>query len=395
MTDLDTTPTGHDPAFVPPPPGPGAPGRKRRRWPIVLGVLVAIVGGGVWGLSRWNVNYYAITPGDATPVAPLITVPPAFNHPFSGSVLLTDVFVTQLNALTFLQERYFSSDAEVISTSDLLGPSTPPDQFFAQGYLEMTQAQQAATAAALNTLGYTVRADNAGALIYGIQPNSPAADSLKVAEVVVGVDYTLTPTACALVHALNGLHPGSTAVLKVEKSYINDSGVFVPGPVVQQKVTLGTPPKGLVETGCGRSTVPTAFLGIEPQTQYAWNFPVTVHVHTAGIGGPSAGLAMTLGIIDKLSGGHLTGGHIVAATGTIDAAGNVGDVGGVAEKTIAVERAGATVFFVPPQELAAARSKATAGLHVYAVSTLDQALRILKRLGGTVTTSHLLPQAAP
>ncbi len=74
-------------------------------------------------------------------------------------------------------------------------------------------------------------------------------------------------------------------------------------------------------------------------------------MHTQDIGGPSAGLAMTLGIIDKLSSGRLTGNRIVAATGTIDQYGNVGDVGGVAEKTIAVERAGATIFFVPSVEL--------------------------------------------
>jgi len=67
----------------------------------------------------------------------------------------------------------------------------------------------------------------------------------------------------------------------------------------------------------------------------------------------------------------------------------------VAQKTIAVERAGATVFFVPPQELAAARSTATPQLHVYAVSSLTQALRILQRLGGTMTTRHVSAQAAP
>ena len=83
---------------------------------------------------------------------------------------------------------------------------------------------------------------------------------------------------------------------------------------------------------------------------------------------------MTLGIIDKLSGGDLTGKRTVAATGTIDPQGDVGDVGGVPQKTIAVERAGATVFFVPPQEYAAAMSKDTPQLHVYSVSSLDQAL---------------------
>ncbi len=95
----------------------------------------------------------------------------------------------------------------------------------------------------------------------------------------------------------------------------------------------------------------------------------------------------------------MTGNRIVAATGTIDPYGNVGDVGGVAEKTIAVERAGATVFFVPSVELKAAESKASPQLHVYAVNNLDQVLRILKRLGGTVPstapTNPVLAQAAP
>ena len=107
-------------------------------------------------------------------------------------------------------------------------------------------------------------------------------------------------------------------------------------------------------------------------------------MHTQDIGGPSAGLAMTLGIMDKLSSGRLTGKRIVAATGTIDQNGSVGDVGGVAEKTMAVERAGATVFFVPSVEFQAAESKATPQLHVYAVNNLNQVLRILKRLGGKV-----------
>ena len=85
----------------------------------------------------------------------------------------------------------------------------------------------------------------------------------------------------------------------------------------------------------------------------------------------------------------------MAATGTIDQDGNVGDVGGVAEKTIAVERAGATVFFVPAVEFKKAESKASPQLHVYGVSNLNQVLRILKHLGGNVPTKPVPVQAAP
>ncbi len=377
------------------PPWPAVPRRRRRRiWPALLVLLALVVVAG-WIASRVSVNYFVITPGDATPVSQYIEVPAADNHPLTGKILLTDVYVTQLNALNYLQYKYLDSNSEVVSGPELLGPTPNQNQFLNQGYLQMAQAQSAATAAALTHLGYKVAATNAGTLIYGIQPGSPAAKALHVAQVITAVNAIPTPTACALVGALHGLTPGTSVSLRVEESSINNVGQFVDGPIVHKSVTLGTPPKGLVGRGCGPPTRPTAYLGIDPQTQQVWHFPVKVTVHTQNIGGPSAGLAMSLGIIDKLSSGRLTGHRIVAATGTIDQNGNVGDVGGVAEKTIAVERAGATVFFVPAVEGRTANSKASTGLHVYAVSNLNQVLRILKRLGGNVPTNPVPAQAAP
>jgi len=368
---------------------------RRRRWPIVLGIIAVLLIATVLILNRISVNYYVITPGDATPVAQYIEVPVADNHPLTGKILLTDVYLTQLNAFSWLQYTYFDSNSEVISGPELLGPSVNANQYLDQGYLQMAQAQSFATAAALSRLGYTVTSTNAGALIYGIASGSPAASTLHVAQVIKAVNDTPVTTDCSLVNALHGLKPGTKAALTVEESSINDVGQFVSGPTVTKSVTLGTPPKGLADTGCGTPTMPTAYLGIQPQTQQDWQFPVKVTVHTQNIGGPSAGLSMTLGIMDKLSSGRLTGNRIVAATGTIDQDGNVGDVGGVAEKTIAVERAGATAFFVPSVEYKAAESKATPQLHVYAVSNLDQVLRILKSLGGKVPTKPVPVQAAP
>jgi PDZ domain-containing protein len=137
------------------------------------------------------------------------------------------------------------------------------------------------------------------------------------------------------------------------------------------------------------------YLGIVVETQQDFDYPFPVAVDTSEIGGPSAGLAMTLGIVDTLSSGHLTGGRTVAATGTITPTGAVGDVGGVAQKTVAVERAGATVFFVPPEELATAKSKDVPSLHIYAVSSLDQALDVLQRLGGQVPPAPVQPGETP
>ena len=374
---------------------PAVPASRRRLWPKLLAGFAVIVIVAALVAARTSVNYYVLTPGDATPVAQFIHVPAADNHPLTGKILLTDVYVTPLNALNYLQYRFFDSDSQVISGQDLLGPTTDENQFLDQGYLQMAQAQSFATAAALSHLGYSVTSTNAGALIFGIAANSPAASTLQVAQVITAVNATPVTTDCSLITALHGLTPGQHVALKVEDSSINSVGDFVSGPIVTKSVTLGTPPKGLVDTGCGAPTTPTAYLGIEPQTQQDWQFPVKVSVRTQNIGGPSAGLAMTLGIIDKLSSGRLTGNRIVAATGTIDQDGNVGDVGGVAEKTIAVERAGATVFFVPTVELKAAESKATPQLHVYAVNNLSQVLRILTHLGGSVPTKPVPVQASP
>ena len=387
---------GPDAAGAPVTPAPPAPPARRRRiWPRLLLAAAAVVLVAAVIAARTSVNDYVITPGDATPVAQYIDVPAADDHPLTGKILLTDVFVTQLNALNYLQYRYFDSDSEVISGPELLGPTPNEGQYLTQGYLQMAQAQSFATAAALSHLGYAVAATNAGALIYGIEPGSPAAATLHVAQIITAVNGTPTTTDCSLVDALHGLTPGTSVALKVEESSINDVGQFVSGPIVAKSVTLGTPPKGLVDSGCGTTTKPTAFLGVDPQTQQDWQFPVKVTVHTQNIGGPSAGLAMTLGIIDKLSSGRLTGNRIVAATGTIDQYGDVGDVGGVAEKTIAVERAGATVFFVPSVELQAAESKATPQLHVYAVKNLNQVLRILEHLGGKVPTTPVPTKPVP
>jgi PDZ domain-containing protein len=375
-------------------PPPGAY-RRGRRWPWVIVGFVVLVLLAALIASHQTINYYVITPGDATPVSQYIDVPAADNHRLTGQILLTDVFVSQLNALNYLQYRFFDSNDEIYSTQALLGPSVSQAEYTDQGYLEMTQAQSFATAAALSHLGYTVNATNVGTLVNGIAPGSPAAKTLKVAQVITAVDGTPTPSVCGLLQTLHQYTPGTTVTLSVEQSSINQFGTFVNGPVVPKPVTLAAAPKGPAITGCGAPITQTTVIGILPETQQDWQFPVKVTVHTQNIGGPSAGLAMTLGIIDKLTSGRLIGNHIVAATGTIDQYGNVGDVGGVAEKTIAVEQAGATVFFVPKVELKTAEAKASPQLHVYAVSNLDQVLRILKRLGGTVTTNPVPPQAAP
>ncbi|WP_228977164.1 S16 family serine protease [Streptomyces sp. DH12] len=117
---------------------------------------------------------------------------------------------------------------------------------------------------------------------------------------------------------------------------------------------------------------------------------VDVRLHLADIGGPSAGLLFSLGIVDKLAGdgegGDLTGGRIIAGTGTISPDGTVGAVGGVSLKTQAAARDGATVFLVPRAECEDAEATRPAKLRLIPVTTLKDAVASLEALadGGRV-----------
>ncbi|WP_299527921.1 S16 family serine protease [uncultured Streptomyces sp.] len=110
------------------------------------------------------------------------------------------------------------------------------------------------------------------------------------------------------------------------------------------------------------------------------------------VGGPSAGLFLALGIVDKLDGdgdgGDLTGGRTVAGTGTIAADGKVGAVGGVSLKTQAARRDGATVFLVPEAECKEAESERPKGLRLVPVTTLKGAVNALKALDRGDSVPH-------
>ncbi|WP_329050831.1 hypothetical protein OG873_15635 [Streptomyces violaceus] len=111
---------------------------------------------------------------------------------------------------------------------------------------------------------------------------------------------------------------------------------------------------------------------------------VKVSLKLADVGGPSAGLLFSLGIIDKLdgdgSGGDLTGGRVIAGTGTIAADGTIGAVGGVALKTQAARRDGASVFLVPKAECGDARAELPKGLRLIPVTTLKSTVSSLVAL---------------
>jgi PDZ domain-containing protein len=378
--------------------------RKRRKLWYVLAALAGLVAVAALVSSLITVPYYALTPGQAQSVAPLISVsPPSVVHSHTGSVLLVDVEETELRAIDWL---YFKLDnnATIIKASDILGPETPA-QYNTEGVIDMSDAQQAATVVALDELGYHVKVVPAGALLYALLPGSPAEADLAVGDKVTAVGSRAVTTAQGLTEALAPALPGTTVKLTVS--------TFSPVAVKTVSLTLGTwrivGPKKSASLAClpagqgardpiavrypngalgypvkGKPARPVGCLGVlDVENAYRiGRLPVRIDLRSEGIVGPSAGLAFTLGLMEKLDPENLTGGQKVAATGTMSIDGAVGAIGGIEQKTIAVRSSGASLFLVPPANYARAKAYEGSHLHVVAVSSISQAISVLERFGG-------------
>ena len=120
-----------------------------------------------------------------------------------------------------------------------------------------------------------------------------------------------------------------------------------------------------------------------PQTRWedVEDLPVDILVNTGQVGGNSAGLALTLSILDLVTPGELTGGLQVATTGTINPAGVVGPIGGIIQKVVAARDGGMDLMLVPAGEVDEARKHANS-MAVEGVVDLEDALAVLARYGG-------------
>jgi PDZ domain-containing protein len=368
----------------------------------VLAVLAVVVIAAVVA-SLVNIPYYAITPGQATSVEALIGLPKSRVHPHRGQFLLVDVELTPLKAIEW---PYFALDpnAQIVGSSEILGPANPT-QYQIEGELDMSNAQQAATVVALGRLGYHVAVHDDGSLVYAVLPSSPAAQSLAVGQVIVGVGGRPVLDYSALGAALSRYRPGDTVSMRVlswpsrrlmtvrvrvsawrVKGRGRSATYICPVYGTDTRYRLYRP-----RAAPGGSSGEETCIGVSIEPNYrVGKLPFRIDLSSEGIIGPSAGLAFTLGLIERLDPYDLSGGHKIAATGTMNIYGDVGAVGGVAQKTVAVRDAGAKVFFVPPAEYKVALANAGNSLKVYPVSTVAQAIHILvTRYGGK------LPPGAP
>jgi len=122
-----------------------------------------------------------------------------------------------------------------------------------------------------------------------------------------------------------------------------------------------------------------ALIGVSARDDLRVKLPLRITIDSGGVGGPSAGLAFALDILQEL-GRNVTHGHKVAATGELALDGTVSPIGGVKQKTLGVREAGVDVFLVPAGENAQEARRYADGLRIVPVKNFPQALRALATL---------------
>ena len=333
---------------------------------IVLGVLAAIL----------PVPYVVLVPGPPTDTlgdvgsTPVIAVTGMKTYDTGGHLYLTTVGVIPASCdrdptLSQAIRAWFDSHQAVQPKQAICPPHQSSDEVQQQNANEMSQSQSDAQTAALLYLG--IKPSSLQLTVGDVTAGTPAASVLQAGDVLLAIDGTAV-TGPAQLHNLIGAHAiGSTLTVTIERGGHKQD--------VKIKTVVSS-------DGSGR---PMIGITLDQHATFS-SVHVRIGIDPNSVGGPSAGLMFTLGIIDRLTPGGLTGGKTIAGTGTIDGFGTVGPIGGIQQKIAAATgfgpspRVHASYFLAPASECADARTAAPKGLILVRVDTLKTAVAALKAI---------------
>lgn len=351
------------------------PPARRRRWYLALlslGALVAVtaavitvpaqwVGRAVPGHSIVDNGGVAFMPGEATTANDRLKISGLEYFEPDGTILFTTVSID--NTLTVAEwiQSWFDEDIELHTQESVFGDRTSEEQ--REHNLElMATSIDISVFVALDHLGIKMF-DAIGLYFDSTIEGAPADGILEPGQVIVELDGIPITTLRSLRDLLEDRAPGNAVTLTVE----GDGATRREVPI-----TLGDHPDN-----------DGGFIGIRGVRErlVRRQLPFDIDIESGSYSGPSAGLSFTLAVIDALTPGELTGGRTVAVTGTMSIDGSVGLVGGVTQKAVAANRAGADLFIVPHGSTAEAVAGA-GDMAVVGVSSLAEALAALEAYGG-------------
>jgi PDZ domain-containing protein len=326
----------------------------RRRWRWAVLAVVLVLGGVAAGLWLAPSNQYLLLPDKAQPVAPLVKVEDEQLRPpgDEAGIYMVDILVRRA---TLLEEIFpaINGDATLVPERAFNPVGVDDAQRDRSQRIVMADSQQVAAAVALRSLGYDVEVVFAGAQISLIVPDSPAdAVDLEPGDVIVRANGRDVESPEELRGALAGVEPGSSISLSVRRG----DGF--------ETLSVGTKTDDENES--------RAVIGVLVDQAATIDLPVDVSIDTGNIGGPSAGLAFALDIVDEL-GTDVDRGRRIVVTGELGLDGTVGSIGGIKQKVIGAREADADIFVVPDGNAEEARKYAD-GIEILPVGTFAEAL---------------------
>lgn len=320
---------------------------------------------------------YARVPAEAQPVAERLSFDAVQRYRGDGELLFVTVREPEITVLDWFVGSHYD-EVVLLSRDDKFGVQTPQQQRQISVQL-MRTAKETAEYVALEYLGYPVEIVPGDVIVRQMvcleasedgtvcERFAPSDEVLDPGDRLISADGVPLETLDDLAGVLRQHEPGDVITIEFER----------PGEGTK------TGDVELIESDDGTDRT---IIGFVPIDTARTELPFEIDIDSGAIGGPSAGLAFTLTLIDELTPGELTGGLDVAVTGTINIDGTVGAIGGLVQKTSAVAQLGASVFLVPAdqgdEQLAQARAVAGDDLQVIAVATLDEAIAALAELGG-------------
>jgi Lon-like protease len=292
--------------------------------------------------------YYALGPGPAREIVPLIHVEGAPTYRSSGHLVMTTVRFTQLTTLG-AAVAWIDPEQAVVDEEVVYPPGLTPAEEERRAFSQMDQSKIDAAVVVLSEITDYPRAHGPGVLIEFVGEGCPADRRLYPGDLIRKIEGETVDSRREASRLIDAVPAGEPIDFRVEAD----------GEIHDIRVARGRCP-GIEEPLLGITLV-------DP-------FPFDITIESGDVGGPSAGLMWALGLYDLLSPGDLSAGRTIAGTGTIDLDGNIGPIGGIQDKVVAARDAGADILLVPRGNLDELEGVEEGDLRLIPVSTFDQAL---------------------
>lgn len=332
--------------------------QKGASWPLYLIGSLFVVG--VLSVIAWNVElpYLAYSAGPVSDAADTVVAEEVELFPPEGELLMLTVVTQDVNIFEALIAGV-DPTIDLVRKQAVRREGETDEEYRNRVLQQMGDSNFRSIAVALDHLGYDMVPTEV--VVNDILEQVPAAALLELGDTIVSVVGVTIATLGDVAPALEGYEVGDVVDITVER---DGERVDLEVELAEREGEPGVPMIGIV---LGELSEP----------------PFPISIEAGDVGGPSAGMMHTIAIIDALTEGELTQGHIVAGTGTIDLDGQVGSIGGIRQKVVGAEAAGAEYILVPEGNYESALTAERESIEIVPVATLGEAIDFLEGLETT------------